>query len=109
MVDNSVPPFSSPLAQWGAWGIIAMIVLFIATGRLIARQAAKDLVEQANKTTEQANRNTEQANRTADRWQTAFEASDKRADLYAQQLGEVVAALRSVETLVRESSRRNGI
>jgi hypothetical protein len=82
-----VPLFSSALAQWGAWGIVAIFVLLLATGRLVPRTTAKALVDQAN------------AN--ASRWQAAAEAADERADLVAKQNGELVSVMRSVEGLVR--------
>lgn len=85
-------PFDAAWAQLGATGIVALFVLAILTGRLVPRSTAKALVDQANA--------------TAARWQAAAEASDKRADMFGEQLGEVVAAMRAVETLVRTSQPR---
>jgi len=84
--------FDSPWAQLGAVGIVFLLVLLIATGRLMPRSTAQDQVDQAN------------AN--AKLWQAAAEASNKRADLFGEQLGEIVAAMRAVEALVRTSPGR---
>jgi len=82
-----VPLFDSAWAQLGAVGVVILFVLLLATGRLVPRSVAKALVDQANTTTA--------------RWQAAAEASDERADLFARQNGELLAAMRTVETLVR--------
>jgi hypothetical protein len=79
--------FGTAWAQLGAVGLVGIFVLLMATGRLVPRTTAKALVDQAN------------AN--AARWQAAAEASDERADLVAKQNGELMSALRTVETLVR--------
>jgi len=79
--------FESPWAQLGAVGVVFMFVLLLATGRLVPRSVAKTMIDQAN---------TEAA-----RWRAAAEADAERADLVARQNGELVAAMRSVEALVR--------
>lgn len=79
--------FDSAPAQLGAVGILALVVLAIVAGRLMPRSVSRALVDQAN------------AN--AARWQAAAEASDQRADLLTRQVGELVAAMRAVEALVR--------
>lgn len=79
--------FDSAWAQLGAVGVVFLFVLLMATGRLVPRSTARALVDQAN------------AN--ASRWQAAAEASDERADLVTRQNGELMSALRTVETLVR--------
>lgn len=89
--------FDSPWSQLGAVGVVIIFVLLMATGRLMPRSSAKLLVDQAN------------AN--AARWQAAAEASDERADLVTKQNGELMSALRTVETLVRALSppRRDAV
>jgi ABC-type nickel/cobalt efflux system permease component RcnA len=83
--------FGSAWAQLGAVGLLALVVLAIVTGRLVPRSVASTLVKQANA--------------TATQWQAAAEASDQRADEAVKLLGEVLSALRSVETLVRTGHR----
>jgi hypothetical protein len=80
-------PFDSAWAQWGAWGIVAIFVMLVAVGRLVPRSSARTLVDQANRSADLA-------------WQAAT-AADKRADLFGTQLGEMLAAMRAVEMLVR--------
>lgn len=89
-----MPLFDSAWAQLGAVGIVFVFVLAILTGRLVARSTAKALVDQAN--------------RTAERWQQAAEASDRRADETVRLFGELVAVMRTVESLVREQPSRQG-
>jgi hypothetical protein len=84
--------FASPWAQLGAVAVVGVFVVAILTGRLVARSTAKALVDQANI--------------NAARWQQAAEASDRRADETVRLLGELVSAMRSVESLVRESPSR---
>lgn len=94
-----MPLYDSPWVQFGAVGVVALFVLAILTGRIVARSSVRDLLDQADKRVELAERNAER--------QTAIaEASDKRADLLASQLGEMVAALRAVEALVRAAPPR---
>lgn len=81
-------------AQLGAVGLLGVVVMAILVGRLVPRSATRSLLEQAELRVQLAEHN-------AERWQAAAEASDKRADLLAQQLGEVLSAMRAVETLVR--------
>lgn len=88
-------------AQLGAVGILGLVVLAIIFGRLVPRSATKQLLEQAELRVQLADRN-------ADRWEKAAEASDKRADVFSEQLSEVLAAMHSVEALVRSlPSRRD--
>ncbi len=79
--------FGSAWAQLGAVGLLGVFVLMLATGRLMPRSTARALVDQANT--------------TAGRWQSAAEASDERADLFARQNAELLQAMRTLETLVR--------
>jgi len=79
--------FGSAWAQLGAVGLLGVFVLMLATGRLMPRSTAKALVDQAN------------AGR--DFYRSAAAASDERADLIARQNGELLQAMRTVETLVR--------
>lgn len=83
---------TGPVAQLGAVGILALVVLAIVMGWLVPRRVAQSLVDQANA--------------GSDRWRSAFEAADKRADLAVQQSTEMVAALREVESLVRSLDQR---
>jgi hypothetical protein len=89
-----VEVWNSAWAQLGAVGFLALFVLAILAGRLVARSWVKTLLDQAELRAQAAERN-------ADRWQAAAEASDKRADLFGEQLGEVLSAMRAVEALVR--------
>jgi hypothetical protein len=73
--------FGANLASVGA------VLWLLATGKLVARSWAMDLVAQANK--------------AADRAEKAAEAADTRADLLQASIVEQTAALRAVETLVR--------
>lgn len=86
--------FDSAWAQLGAVGLLGVGVLAVLAGRLVARSWVNILLQQAELRVQQAERN-------ADRWQAAAEASDKRADVFGEQLGEVLAVMRSVEALVR--------
>lgn len=88
-------------AQLGAVGLVGVFVVAILVGRLVPRSAARDLVAQAELRAQAAERN-------ADRWQTAAEASDKRADLIGEQFGEVLAVMRTVEGLVRAQPGNRG-
>lgn len=91
--------WDSAWAQLGAVGLLAVGVIAVLAGRLVARSWVNILLQQAELRVQQADRN-------ADRWQAAAEASDKRADLFGEQLGEVLAVMRAVETLVRAQPSR---
>jgi hypothetical protein len=86
--------FDSAWSQLGAVGLVGVFIIAILAGRLVARSWVRTLLDQADLRAQAAERN-------ADRWQAAAEASDKRADLFGEQLGEVVSAMRAVEALVR--------
>jgi hypothetical protein len=74
-------------AQLGAVGLLAVFVLALLTGRLVARSSARDFVKLAAD--------------NAARWEAAAEASNRRADEQQRLQGEMLAALRAVEDLVR--------
>ena len=69
------------------FGALGVVLMLIATGKLVAESWAKALVEQAN--------------RAADRAEAAAAAADTRADLVQSAMVEQTAAIRAVETLVR--------
>lgn len=73
-------------------GALGVVLSLLAMGRLVARSWADALVTQANKSADLA-------------WQAA-KAADTRADLLQQTMVEQTAALRAVETLVREGPKR---
>lgn len=70
------------------------VLWLLATGKLVARSWAMDLVAQAN--------------RAADRAEKAAQAADTRADLLQASIVEQTAALRAVETFVRLQSMPGG-
>ena len=70
-------------------GAIGVVLMLLATGRLVARSWADALVTQANLTAEQARK--------------AAEAADTRADLVQSAMIEQTAALRAIETVVRSA------
>lgn len=86
--------FSSAWAQAGAVGVVFLFVMLLALGRWVPLSTVNKLLDQAQKRADAEARN-------ADRWQAAAEANDKRADLLAEQLGEILAVMRSVQDLVR--------
>lgn len=91
--------FDSAWAQLGAVGLLAVFVLAILAGRLVARSWVRTLLEQAELRVAQAERN-------SDRWQAAYEIADRRADLFGEQLGQVLTAMRAIEALVRAPDPR---
>jgi hypothetical protein len=93
--------FDSPIAQLGAVGMLAGVLVMLFTGRIWVRAAVRALVEEAGKRVEEAGKRVEQANVNAAAWQRAAEASDQRADQIIHTLTEQTAALRAVEALVR--------
>jgi hypothetical protein len=86
-----VEMLTGPWAQLGAVGLLAVGMVLLAVGRIVPRRAVRDLVERAD--------------RNAAQWQAAALAATARADEQAHQLGEVLAALRTVEMLVNHRER----
>lgn len=93
--------FGSPWAQLGAVGLVGVFVLAILTGRLVARSSVRDLLEQAQLRVALAERTTDRWQAAAEASARAAEASDRRADLHAEQMGEILAVMRSVQELIR--------
>jgi maltose-binding protein MalE len=84
-----------PLVNFGAnLAGVGGVLWLLASGKLVARSWAIDLVSQAN--------------RAADRAEKAAEAADTRADLLQASIVEQTAALRAVETFVRLQSMPGG-
>lgn len=86
-----VEVLTGPWAQLGAVGLLAVMVVMLAIGRIVPRRQVRDLVERAD--------------RNAEQWQFAAVAAAARADEQAHQLGEILAALRSVELLINHRER----
>jgi hypothetical protein len=68
----------------GNFGALAAVLALLATGKLVARSWAMDLVEQARDAAERAQR--------------SAEAADARADLVQTAMVEQTAAIRAMET-----------
>lgn len=82
------------IATGGNLGAVGTVLWLLATGKLVARSWAMDLVAQAN--------------RAADRAEKAAEAADARADILHRSIVEQTAALRAVEDLVRSQAPPRG-
>lgn len=84
-----------PVFQLGVnLGALGTVLTLLAMGRLVARSWADALVAQANLSAEAA-------------WKAAA-AADTRADLLQQAIVEQTAAMRAVETLVRQQAGHTG-
>lgn len=73
--------------QYGAGGLVGLVVLLVLTGRLVSRSTARMFVDQAN--------------RTADMWQRTAEKESERADLAAKQSEQLLTGMDTIESLIR--------
>lgn len=73
--------------QYGAGGLVGLVVLLVLTGRLVSRSTARMFVDQAN--------------RSAELWQRTAEREAERGDLAAKQNEQLLTGMETIESLIR--------
>ena len=74
-------------AQFGAVGLLAVVLLLLFFGRLLPRSLVKDL--------------TGQANANAEMWRQAYEREVERGDVATKQVDQLLGGMATVERLIR--------
>jgi hypothetical protein len=81
------------LVQGGAAGVLIVVVLAIVTGRLVPRRSLDDV-----RTDRDARLAEEKAR--GDEWRAAAQIQDARNDLLSQQVGQLLDAARTTNSLI---------